>query len=103
MNLKKIINGAWALESFDIIRLSKYMRCLFHVAVSDNQSVAEQLLDRVQSLAEETSGVGSTYHMAFQSIDIDFPGIERTTLSPRRTRMGSDSGFQPCYRLVLWR
>jgi hypothetical protein len=55
--LKKIINQAWTLESLDSIKLTKYMRCLFQVALTDSPDVAEQLLEQVRSLAEETSEV----------------------------------------------
>lgn len=56
-NLKKIINEAWSLESLDSSKLAKYMRCLFQVALSDSPHIAEQLLDQVQSMAEEASQV----------------------------------------------
>lgn len=56
-NLKKIINEAWSLESFDSAKLAKYMRCLFQVALSDSPNIAEQLLDQVHSIAEEASRV----------------------------------------------
>lgn len=55
--LKKIINEAWGLESLDITKLAKYMRCLFQIAVSDNPGIAEQLLDQVHNHAEEASEV----------------------------------------------
>jgi len=55
MTLKKIVNGASSLDSFDAIKLAKYMRCLFQIALPENPAVAEQLLDQIQSLAEELS------------------------------------------------
>ncbi|RFU28018.1 hypothetical protein B7463_g8334, partial [Scytalidium lignicola] len=53
--LKKVVNGASSLDSFDGIKLAKYMRCLFQIALPENPTVAEQLLDQIQSLAEELS------------------------------------------------
>ena len=62
MTLKKILNQAWALDSFDSIKLAKYMRCLFQVALSENAYVAESLLDQIRHLAEEASGVSCQYY-----------------------------------------
>ena len=55
--LKKIVNQAWVLESFDSVKLAKYMRCLFQVALSENRYIAETLLDEINRLAEQASGV----------------------------------------------
>jgi hypothetical protein len=55
--MKKIINEAWGLEELDFVRLAKYMRCLFQVAISDNSEIAEQLLDQVHEHAEQASEV----------------------------------------------
>lgn len=55
--MKKIINAAWCLEELDFIRLAKYMRCLFQVALSDNTEVAEELLDQIQDHTEQASEV----------------------------------------------
>ncbi|KAH8811736.1 meiosis protein SPO22/ZIP4 like-domain-containing protein [Xylogone sp. PMI_703] len=55
MTLKKIVNAAFSLDSFDAIKLAKYMRCLFQIALPETPAVAEQLLDQIHSLAEELS------------------------------------------------
>lgn len=55
--MKKVINAAWSLEEVDLDRLAKYTRCLFQIAIVDNQVIAEELLDQVQSHAEEASQV----------------------------------------------
>jgi hypothetical protein len=55
--LKKIINAAWGLDTMDIPKLAKYMRCLFQVAMLDNMEVAEQLLDKAHEQAEEAAEV----------------------------------------------
>ncbi|KAG9248179.1 meiosis protein SPO22/ZIP4 like-domain-containing protein [Calycina marina] len=59
--LKKIINSACELDSFDNIKLAKYMRCLFQVALSQNYDVAESLLDNILSQAEESAETGQPY------------------------------------------
>ncbi len=55
--MKKIINAAWELETLDISKLAKYMRCLFQVAISDNSDIAELLLDQVHCHAREAAEV----------------------------------------------
>lgn len=55
--LKKIVNEAWGLDTMDVPKLAKYMRCLFQVAMLDNMEVAEQLLDQAQGQIEEASEV----------------------------------------------
>lgn len=59
--LKKIINEAWKNETLDTAKLAKYMRCLFQIAISENTELAEQLLDQVQSHAEEALEVYFTF------------------------------------------
>ncbi|KAH8687536.1 meiosis protein SPO22/ZIP4 like-domain-containing protein [Tricladium varicosporioides] len=59
--LKKIVNEAWSLEEMDSIKLAKYMRCLFHVAISDNADVAERLLDQIYGHAKEASETEQPY------------------------------------------
>lgn len=36
------------------------MRCLFQIALSDNAEIAEQLLDQIRDLAEESKDVRLT-------------------------------------------
>ncbi|PMD45090.1 SPO22-domain-containing protein [Hyaloscypha variabilis F] len=59
--LKKIINAAWGLDTMDIPKLAKYMRCLFQVAMLDNMEVAEQLLDKAHEQAEEAAETDQPY------------------------------------------
>jgi hypothetical protein len=50
--LKRIVNEAWSLESFDISKLSRYMRCLFRLGLSSGDGpLAESMLDQVLELA----------------------------------------------------
>ncbi len=60
--LKKIINAAWGLPSFDYVSLAKYMRCLFQIAIPSNPIIAEQLIDQVQSHVEEAVEVSFPFH-----------------------------------------
>jgi len=55
--LKKVVNAAWGLDTMDIPKLAKYMRCLFQVAMLDNTEIAEQLLDQAREQAEEAAEV----------------------------------------------
>ena len=57
--LKKIVNEAWGLDTMDVPKLAKYMRCLFQIAMLDNMEVAEQLLDQAHEQAEEAAEVKS--------------------------------------------
>jgi len=56
-NLKRIVNAAWALENFDTLILSRYMRSLFQYALPHGDKVAEDLLDQIYTLAQEASEV----------------------------------------------
>jgi hypothetical protein len=55
--LKKIVNAAWGLDTMDVPKLAKYMRCLFQVAMLDDMEVAEQLLDLAHEQAKEAAEV----------------------------------------------
>lgn len=55
--LKKIINEAWGLDSIDSIKLAKYMRCLFQVALADSPVIAAQILTQISNLAQEAAEV----------------------------------------------
>jgi hypothetical protein len=55
--LKKVINEACGLDTMDVPKLAKYMRCLFQVAMLDNTEVAEQLIDQVHEQAQEAAEV----------------------------------------------
>ncbi|RDL39259.1 uncharacterized protein BP5553_03599 [Venustampulla echinocandica] len=61
VNLKRIINEACSLDAMDNSKLAKYMRCLFQIALSDNAGVAEQLLDQIRDLAEESRDIDQPY------------------------------------------
>ena len=68
INLKKIVNQAWELESLDITKLAKYQRCIFQIALGSISDVAEDLLDQILSFAEEASSTEV-------SATIQLPGI----------------------------
>lgn len=60
-NLKRIVNGAWGTEDFDIVKLSRYMRVLFQHALPENDYVAEDLLDQISNHAREASETEQPY------------------------------------------
>jgi hypothetical protein len=101
--LKKIVNEAWGLDSLDSIKLARYMRCLFQVALSDSPDTAEQLLGQICSLAQEAAEVGSRYPHIPLLISITDSNTDRTAIPNRRNRMGCDSSLQPRSRSILQR
>jgi len=52
--LQQIINITWQHESYDIEKLSRWIRCLFNLALTSNDETAERLLDQVARIGEET-------------------------------------------------
>jgi hypothetical protein len=58
--LKRIVNAAWKVENFDIIKLSRYMRCVFQYALPEGGQIAEGLLNQAYELAQEASQVKNT-------------------------------------------
>lgn len=42
------------------MKLAKYIRCLFQIALPEHSTVAEQLLDQIRCLAEELESVRGT-------------------------------------------
>ncbi|OBT69660.1 hypothetical protein VE03_00976 [Pseudogymnoascus sp. 23342-1-I1] len=60
--LKRIVNEAWSLDSFDIAKLSRYMRCLFRLGLSSGDGpLAESLLDQVSELASSAENSETPY------------------------------------------
>ncbi|OBT49348.1 hypothetical protein VE00_00485 [Pseudogymnoascus sp. WSF 3629] len=60
--LKRIVNEAWSLESFDISKLSRYMRCLFRLGLTSGDGpLAESLLDQVSELASSAENSETSY------------------------------------------
>ncbi|PQE09145.1 hypothetical protein CJF32_00010362 [Rutstroemia sp. NJR-2017a WRK4] len=59
--MKKIVNATWELEAFDSAKLSKYLRCLFQVAIVSNEVIAEELLDQVNVLARDAAETDLPY------------------------------------------
>ena len=56
--LQHIINVTWHCENCDIEKLSRWIRCLFNIAQTSDNDTAEQLLDEVASIVENTKEVG---------------------------------------------
>ncbi|KAG6005942.1 hypothetical protein E4U21_007505 [Claviceps maximensis] len=57
--LKRIINEVYALEAFDVTKLAKYLRCLFHVLLPKNDALALEVLDHFRKVSLESKAVGS--------------------------------------------
>ena len=56
-SLQQIINATWNRDSSDIEKLSRWIRCLFTMALTSNVETAEQLLDQVAAIAENAKQV----------------------------------------------
>lgn len=74
--MKKIINEAWSLEELDSVRLAKYMRCLFQIALSDDIEAAEQLLNQIQDLTEQAAEVRIRAHCCLCFASLTKPQTE---------------------------
>ncbi|KAG5953019.1 hypothetical protein E4U53_007190 [Claviceps sorghi] len=57
--LKCIINEIFALEAFDVAKLAKYLRCLFHILLAKNDTLALGVLDHFAQVSLESKAVGS--------------------------------------------
>lgn len=57
--LKRIVNEIFALEVFDVVKLAKYLRCLFHVLLPKNDAVALGVLDHLTQVSLESKAVGT--------------------------------------------
>lgn len=55
--LQQIINASWQKEVYSIDRLSRWIRCLFTLALTSNVDTAEQLLDQVLHIVDEARKV----------------------------------------------
>lgn len=59
--LKIVVNEVWSIDTIDTKKLSRYLRILFQLSLNTKDSVAEELLDQVASLAHDAGEVGSTF------------------------------------------
>ncbi|MCJ1472157.1 hypothetical protein MMC13_000804 [Lambiella insularis] len=51
--LQQIVNISWRINSIDMTKLSRWVRCLFQLAMISNVGIAEFLLDQVSTLAKD--------------------------------------------------
>lgn len=56
-NLQQIINATLNRDSSDVQKLSRWIRCLFNLALTSNVETAEQLLDQVAAIAKNAKQV----------------------------------------------
>lgn len=59
--LQQIIDATWRLETNEVERLSRWIRCLFSLALTCNIDLAEHLLDQVAEIVVNTSKVAKPY------------------------------------------
>ncbi|KAF2839609.1 SPO22-domain-containing protein [Patellaria atrata CBS 101060] len=59
--LQKIINLTWRANSDDVLTLSRWIRCLFQLALSFNESVSLQCLDQAKIIAEMRKDTNQPY------------------------------------------
>ena len=53
MVLKKIVTVTVRLEGMDLSKLSRWIRCLFQIALPSNLSIAEEILDQAISVCQD--------------------------------------------------
>lgn len=56
-SLQQIINATWSHDRSDAEKLSRWIRCLFTMALTSNVDTAEQLLDQVATIAQNAKHV----------------------------------------------
>ena len=54
---QQLINKVWQLDSRDVDRLARWIRCLLSLAFSSNAAMAENIVDQVISIAENAKAV----------------------------------------------
>ncbi|MCJ1397829.1 hypothetical protein MMC11_001025 [Xylographa trunciseda] len=70
--LQEIVNIAWRIGGIDTTKLSRWIRCLFQLALTSNLKTAELLLNQVMTLAEEGDMKGLlTTMFSFQEYPIE--------------------------------
>ena len=47
------MNIIWRLDSIDVVKLARWVRCLFQLALTTKNEIAEFLLDQVSTLAQD--------------------------------------------------
>ncbi|KAI9880696.1 MAG: hypothetical protein M1830_001329 [Pleopsidium flavum] len=52
--LQKIVNVTWRLEGNSVTKLSRWIRCLFQIALTSDINIAEHLLDQIVNVAKDT-------------------------------------------------
>lgn len=88
-SLKHIVNEAWGLDTMDVPKLAKYMRCLVHVAMLDNMELAEQLIDSVHEQSREAAEAGfplsvtGSSRLIIQQTDQPYPSEELEWIATR--------------------
>lgn len=64
-SLQQIINATWGHDKSDIEKLSRWIRCLFTIALTSNDKTAEQLLDQVAAIAQNAKQVSHAARLIY--------------------------------------
>jgi len=51
--VQKIVNATWKLEGNSIAKLSRWIRCLFQIALTSDVYMAEHLLDQIANFVKD--------------------------------------------------
>lgn len=51
--VQKSVNATWKLEGNSIAKLSRWIRCLFQIALTSDVYMAEHLLDQIANLVKD--------------------------------------------------
>lgn len=111
MNIsQQIINVTSRLNDSDIDKISRWIRCLFSLAVNSETEIAEDLLDQVVTIAGHAKSVRTIHFDSLSHSLYDRHANQMTpliatdvqALSGRRDRMACNNDFQSCGRLLLF-
>ena len=97
MSLQHIINLTWQQDNRGPDKLSRWIRCLFSLAVSETD-IAVQLLDQAVTVAEEARKV-CNFTSSRCSLDALAHYLPRRCSSPSRIHQKNSNGLQP--RLLI--
>ena len=92
ITLQHIINTTWQQDDRGPDKLSRWIRCLFSLAVSETD-IAVQLLDQAVTVAEEARKV-CNFTSSRRSLDASAHYLPRPCSSPCRIHRKSSNGLQ---------
>jgi len=81
--LQQIINAAWHKAIQSVEKLARWIRCLITLAVTSNVEMAEQLLDQVESIVQESRKVCNILCTWLDSTNMIIPISKVFSIHPR--------------------